>query len=34
MRNQKSLERVKKGASWTKVKYKKNTGYVATKYLK
>ena len=28
------VEVVKKGASWTKVKYKKNTGYVATKYLK
>ena len=28
------VEVVKKGASWTKVKYKKTTGYVATKYLK
>lgn len=28
------VEVVKKRASWTKVKYKKITGYVATKYLK
>ena len=28
------VEVVKKGASWTKVKYKTITGYVATKYLK
>lgn len=28
------VEVVKKGASWTKVKYKTTTGYVATKYLK
>lgn len=28
------VEIVKKGASWTKVKYKTTTGYVATKYLK
>lgn len=28
------VEVVKKGTSWTKVKYKTTTGYVATKYLK
>ncbi len=28
------VEVVKKGTSWTKVKYKKTNGYVATKYLK
>ena len=28
------VEIVKKGASWTKIKYKDVTGYVATKYLK